>query len=518
MNNNENTKNTATLTVENLCISFGGKEVVKNISFRVEKGKTSALVGESGSGKTVSSLCILKLPNADIKGKITLCGQDILSLSDKELQNVRGTKAAFIFQEPMSSLNPLHKIGKQISEVLKIHKGMSGKQAKERTAELLKATGLSAEKADCYPYQLSGGQRQRAMIAMALAGEPELLIADEPTTALDVTIQAEIINLLIHLQKQFGMSILFISHNLALVNHIADYVYVMKSGEIAEEGTCEQVMNNPQHPYTVKLLNSCPKEREKQKDSVPSLLFKAENIGIKYGNFTAAQDISFTLNKGETLGIIGESGSGKTSLGLSILRLLAKADISGKTFFEEKEITDKSIKPLRRRMQIVFQDPFSSLNPRMSIEQIVCEGLQVHFPDMSKEQRKKELFAILEKTGLGKETADRYPHEFSGGQRQRIALARALILHPDLLILDEPTSALDVTVSAQIVDLLENLQDEMGLSYILITHDMKVIKAMADDIIVMKDGKIVEKGNKNNVLQNPEQPYTKRLISSAFEF
>lgn len=507
-----------TLTVENLYISFGEKKAVKNISFRVEKGKTSALVGESGSGKTISSLCIMKLLNAEVKGKINLCGQDILSLSDKELRKIRGTKAAFIFQEPMSSLNPLHKIGKQIAEVLKIHKNMGKRQAKERTAELLKATGLQPEKADCYPYQLSGGQRQRAMIAMALAGEPELLIADEPTTALDVTIQAEIINLLIHLQKQFGMSILFISHNLALVKNIADYVYVMKNGEIAEEGDCKQLMKKPQHPYTVKLLNSFQQEMVKIEKETPPVLFKAENIGIKYGSFTAAKDISFTLNKGKTLGIIGESGSGKTSVGLGLLRLLEKAKVDGKTFFKQTEINEKNIKPFRRNMQIVFQDPFSSLNPRMSIEQIVCEGLKVSCPDISKEQRRQELLNILEKTGLGKDSAERYPHEFSGGQRQRIALARALILHPELLILDEPTSALDVTVSAQIVKLLQDLQAEMGLSYILITHDMRIIQAMADDIIVMKDGKIVEKGNKNAILKYPQQEYTKRLISSAFEF
>lgn len=519
MTHNERTsKNKIILNVQNLRVSFEDKEIIKGISFQVEKGKTAAIVGESGSGKTISALCILKLLNAKIHGQISLCDYDILSLSDSELCKIRGAKASMIFQEPMSSLNPLHKIGNQISEVLKIHKNMSNHKALERTIELLESTGLTKEAANFYPYQLSGGQRQRAMIAMALAGEPELLIADEPTTALDVTIQAEIIHLLTKLQKELGMSVLFISHNLALVKNIADYVYVMKQGKIVEEGITSDIMQSPRHPYTVKLINSYRDVERTGYSSDTDILFEAKNINIQYGKYTAASDISFSVQQGKTLGIIGESGSGKTSVGMGVLRLLDRAKVSGQTFYHQTEISTDNIKNFRKKIQIVFQDPFSSLNPRMNIEQIICEGLRVHYPDMTKTQRTQALVAILRKMGLDESCSSRYPHEFSGGQRQRIALARALILKPELIILDEPTSALDVTVSSQIIKLLQDLQQEMKLSYIIITHDMRVVKTMADDIIVMKQGAIIEKGTNQKIFNSPEQSYTQHLISSSFEF
>lgn len=505
------------LHIENLHISFGDTKAVKGISFVVEQGKTTALVGESGSGKTVSALSILKLINADITGKIELEGIDMLTASKQTLQQMRGTSAAVIFQEPMTSLNPLHTIGNQVAEVLQIHQNISKKQAYAKSVHLLQEAGLTnaKDRINAYPHQLSGGQRQRVMIAMALAGNPKLLIADEPTTALDVTTQANIISLLIKLQKKFGMAILFISHNLGLVKSIADYVYVMKDGKIVEEGKTKAILTRPENPYTIKLINSYAKGMAKASvRSVPALL-QGKKITVKYGNFKAVDNVSFTVKKGQCLGIIGESGSGKTSLGMAILRLLNKAVVTGEVTYGDNLITAANIKHFRQNMQIVFQDPYSSLNPRMTIEQIVGEGLEIYFPKLPKQDRHEKIAAILGKVGLPQTVLSHYPHEFSGGQRQRIALARAIILNPDFIILDEPTSALDVTVASQIIELLKDLKKEMGLSYMLITHDISVIKAVAEDVMVLKDGKIVEYNTNRNILMYPKNPYTKKLISSA---
>ncbi len=520
------------ISINNLSISFNqNTEVVKNVNIDVVKGKTTAIVGESGSGKTLSALSILNLlPNgANIKtGEIIFNNKNLLNLNNKEIQNIRGNKISTIFQEPMTSLNPLHTINKQIEEIITTHNKLSKKEAVKKTIKLLDEVGLSdiSSRPKIYPYELSGGQRQRAMIAMSIANEPDLLIADEPTTALDVTIQLQILELLQNIQKKMGMSMVFISHDLSVVKKLSDYIYVMKNGKVIEFGTKEKIFNNPKQEYTKELVSdqSNIKHNNNQK-SKPIINIKDLNVWypIKKGLLKktvdyvkAIKNVSFNLNIGETIGIVGESGSGKTSLILAILNLIQS---KGEIIINNKNLSNlskKEILNLRKDIQVVFQDPFSSLSPRMNVEDIISEGLLVHYPNISLEEKRQKLKKILEKVGLEYEnTIEKYPHEFSGGQRQRIAIARALILEPKILILDEPTSALDVTIQNQILSLLNNLQKELDLSYIFISHDMRVIRAVANKIIVLKDGIIVEENYSKNIFVTPKSEYTKKLISSV---
>ena len=523
------------ISVRNLSIGFQNKktktEVVKSISFDIPKGKTVALVGESGCGKTVTALSLLKLlpyPSAFHKtGKIIYNKQNILNSKRVSIEKIRGKNISAIFQEPMTSLNPLHTIEKQINEILIIHNKISKNEASKKTFELLKQVGLEkiANRPKAYPHELSGGQRQRVMIAMSIANKPDLLIADEPTTALDVTVQTQILDLMQKIQKEMNMSILFISHDLSLVKKIADYVCIMKDGVIVEKGLKKLIFSKPKHKYTQTLISSKIKKRKIHLNKKNTIL-KVKNLKVwfpikkgilrKTVNFVKAVDsISFDLKKKETLGVVGESGSGKTSLVLSILKLI---NANGDILFDKKNlknIHNTTMKNLRKEMQIVFQDPFSSLSPRMTIEEIVSEGLDIHEKNLSKKLRKNKIIQILNEVGLNYDDIhNRFPHEFSGGQRQRISIARALILNPKLLILDEPTSALDVTIQNQILELLNNLQEKFNLSYIFISHDMKVIKAMADNIIVLKNGKIIEKGKNKDIFKKPKQKYTKQLLSS----
>ena len=520
------------VSINNLSINFNkNTEVVKNINIDIMKGKTTAIVGESGSGKTLSALSILKLlPNgAEIKtGEIIFNKQNLLHLNKKEIQNIRGNKISTIFQEPMTSLNPLHTINKQIEEIILTHNSLSKKEAKNKTIKLLNEVGLSniSERPKIYPYELSGGQRQRAMIAMSIANHPELLIADEPTTALDVTIQLQILDLLQSIQKKMGMSLIFISHDLSVVKKLSDYIYVMKNGKIIEFGTKDKIFNNPKHEYTKELVSTQNKVKESKNNKSKSII-NIKNLDVWYpikkgflkrtiDYVKAIRNVSFDLNIGETIGIVGESGSGKTSLILAILNLIqSKGDIiiNNKNL---NNLSKKEILDLRKDIQVVFQDPFSSLSPRMNIEDIILEGLMVHHPNINFEEKKHKLKNILQKVGLDYEnTIEKYPHEFSGGQRQRIAIARALILEPKILILDEPTSALDVTIQNQIISLLNKLQNELSLSYIFISHDMRVIRAIANKIIVLKEGLIVEENLSKNIFNSPKSEYTKKLISSV---
>ncbi len=520
------------ISINNLSIVFNKyAEVVKNVNIDVVKGKTTAIVGESGSGKTLSALSILKLlPNgANIKtGEIKYNNKNLLNLSQKEIQNIRGNKISTIFQEPMTSLNPLHTINKQIEEIITTHNTISKKEAKKRTIKLLNEVGLNdiSSRPQIYPYELSGGQRQRAMIAMSIANEPDLLIADEPTTALDVTIQLQILELLQNIQRKMGMSLIFISHDLSVVKKLSDYIYVMKDGKIIEFGTSAKIFNNPKDKYTKQLVSTQNNIKEINSSKSKSIInIKNLNVWypIKKGLFKrtvdyvkAINDVSFNLYVGETIGIVGESGSGKTSLILAILNLIKS---KGEIIINNKNLnhlSKKEILDLRKDIQVVFQDPFSSLSPRMNIEDIISEGLMVHNPAISLEEKKQKLKNILEKVGLEYEnTIEKYPHEFSGGQRQRIAIARALILEPKILILDEPTSALDVTIQNQILSLLNSLQKELDLSYIFISHDMRVIRTVANKIIVLKDGIIVEENNSRDIFISPKSEYTNKLISSV---
>jgi len=524
------------LSVKNLSIDFNVAgnvhHAVKNISFDIERGKTFALVGESGSGKSITALSILKLlpyPMASHPtGQILWHDQDLVKRSEAQMRAIRGNQIAMIFQEPMTALNPLHTIEQQISEVLFLHKRMTKVQAKERVRELLRLVELERlqDRLDAYPHQLSGGQRQRVMIAMALANEPELLIADEPTTALDVTVQAEILALLKKLQAQMDMSLLLISHDLGVVKHMAHSIGVMRKGELVEIGPVEQVIANPQHEYTKKLLASKPSGTPQPISANAPELLHAENINVIFGqkqglfNFAkrsdvhAVRDVSLTLKKGESLGIVGESGSGKTTLGLALLRLQKS---TGRIVYQGRDINSLSsaaMRPLRKNMQIVFQDPFSSLSPRMSIGEIIAEGLTVHEPNLTTAEKDTRVIEALKTVDLDPETRYRFPHEFSGGQRQRVSLARALILKPELLVLDEPTSALDVSVQAQIVALLRELQEKTGISYLFISHDLRVVRAMAHRVLVMKDGQVVEFKETEALFQAPETAYTKRLMAA----
>jgi len=524
---------TAVLSVENLRVSFRqeGREAlaVKGVSFTVAKGETVALVGESGSGKSVTALSTVSLlgANARVEGSVKYLGREMVGADEPTLRDVRGNDISFIFQEPMTSLNPLHSIEKQISESLALHQGLTGPEARARIVELLTQVGISnpeSRLADL-PHQLSGGQRQRVMIAMALANGPELLVADEPTTALDVTIQAQILDLLADLKRDLGMSLLFISHDLGVVRRIADKVCVMQGGEIVEQGPAEQIFANPQHPYTKKLLAAEPKGRADPVPDGAETLLSTEALRIWFpvkrgllrrtvGHVKAVNAATLSVRAGETLGIVGESGSGKTTLALALMRLI---ESEGPITFDGQDISRwqaKQLRPLRRDMQIVFQDPFGSLSPRMTIEQIIAEGLTVH--GLQPGRNRREMVAeVMEEVGLDPAAMSRYPHEFSGGQRQRIAIARAMILRPRVVVLDEPTSALDMTVQVQIVDLLRDLQRRHGLAYLFISHDLRVVRALSHKIMVMKEGEVVEAGPAAEVFAHPATDYTRTLIAAA---
>lgn len=526
------------LQIKDFSVAFtqGGKTTiaVDRISLDINAGETVALVGESGSGKSVTALSVLKLlsyPAASHPtGEILFDGMDILKTSESELRAIRGNDITMIFQEPMTSLNPLHTIERQISEVLKLHKGMNDADAKARTIELLLQVGIRdpEKRLSAYPHQMSGGQRQRVMIAMALANEPKLLIADEPTTALDVTVQAQILKLLKTLQKTHNLALLFITHDLGIVRKIADRTCVMSKGKIVEHGKTSTIFSKPKHAYTKHLLSAEPKGTPPKSDASKPIILEAKDMRvwfpIKQGflrktvDYVKAVDgIDITLREGQTIGVVGESGSGKTTLGMALTRLISS---QGKIVFLGKDIDTYSfrkMRELRDRMQVVFQDPYGSLSPRMSVAEIVEEGLKIHEPSLSAEDRDKRVSDALTETGLDAETRHRYPHEFSGGQRQRIAIARAIVLEPKFIMLDEPTSALDMSVQAQVVDLLRDLQKRRGLSYMFISHDLKVVRALANEVIVMKLGKVVEQGSAKQIFEAPKTAYTKALMAAAFD-
>ena len=525
------------LSVRNLSVAFhqGGatSTAVDGISFDIMKGEVLALVGESGSGKSVSANSILKLlpyPSASHpSGEILFKGKDLLKASDNQLRAVRGNDITMIFQEPMTSLNPLHTIEKQIGEILALHARLSGEKARTRVLELLNQVGIREpeKRLKAYPHELSGGQRQRVMIAMALANRPELLIADEPTTALDVTVQAQILELLRELKGQHGMSMLFITHDLGIVRKFADRVCVMTKGKIVETGTVEEVFTHPQHDYTRHLLASEPRGEPPATDASKPVVMEGSDIRvwfpIKSGlmrkvvdHVKAVDGIDLRLRAGQTLGVVGESGSGKTTLGLALTRLISS---KGRISFVGKDIAAYSfreMRPLRNQLQVVFQDPYGSLSPRMSVGDIVAEGLKVHDRDLSADERDQRVAEALEEVGLDPLTRWRFPHEFSGGQRQRIAIARAMVLKPRFVMLDEPTSALDMSVQAQVVDLLRELQRRHDLAYLFISHDLKVVKALANDLIVMRFGKVVEQGASADIFRAPREDYTKALLAAAF--
>ncbi|WP_412064408.1 ABC transporter ATP-binding protein [Rhizobium sp. SYY.PMSO] len=528
---------TPLLSVRNLSVAFhqGGKTstAVDGVSFDIRKGEVLALVGESGSGKSVSANSILKLlpyPAASHpSGEILFKGKDLLKASDNELRAVRGNDITMIFQEPMTSLNPLHSIEKQISEILALHQGMTGHAARTRTLELLNQVGIREpeKRLKAYPHELSGGQRQRVMIAMALANRPELLIADEPTTALDVTVQAQILELLRELKGAHGMSMLFITHDLGIVRKFADRVCVMTKGRIVETGTVEEVFTRPQHEYTRHLLAAEPRGEPPASDTGKPVVMEGSDIRvwfpIKAGfmrkvvdHVKAVDGIDLKLRAGQTLGVVGESGSGKTTLGLALARLISSR---GRIAFVGKDIAGYSfreMRPLRNQLQVVFQDPYGSLSPRMSVGEIIAEGLKVHERSLSAEERDQRVCWALDEVGLDPSTRWRFPHEFSGGQRQRIAIARAMVLKPRFVMLDEPTSALDMSVQAQVVDLLRDLQKKHDLAYLFISHDLKVVKALANELIVMRFGKVVEQGTSADIFRTPKEDYTKALLAAAF--
>ena len=524
---------TALLDVQNLNVGFrqdgAFTQAVRGVSFTVDRGEVVALVGESGSGKSVSALSTVSLlgDSAEVTGSVKYDGQELIGADERLLRQVRGNDISFIFQEPMSSLNPLHTIEKQLAESLALHQGIIGSQARGRVLELLEKVGIrdAESRLGSYPHQLSGGQRQRVMIAMALANKPDILIADEPTTALDVTIQAQILDLLKDLKDAEGMGLLFITHDLGIVRRIADRVFVMQQGEVVESGPTAELFANPQHPYTIKLLSA---EASGQPLPVPEdapVVVATDKLKIWFpihggllrrtvGHVKAVNASSLSVRAGETLGIVGESGSGKTTMALAIMRLIAS---EGGITYNGQDIrswSTKQLRHLRKDMQIVFQDPYGSLSPRMTCAQIISEGLTIHKIDPERDQR--DLVAeVMTETGLDPDTMDRYPHEFSGGQRQRIAIARAMVLRPKLLVLDEPTSALDMTVQVQIVELLRDLQQKYGLAYLFISHDLKVIRAMSHSVIVMKQGDVVEQGTATDLFENPQTEYTRQLLQAT---
>ena len=524
----------ALLEVKDLSVAFGDKTVVDRVSFTLSKGETLALVGESGSGKSVTALSILKLlqypPASHPTGEVIFKGKDLLKATDARLREVRGRAISMIFQEPMTSLNPLHTVEKQIGEALLVHQGLTGSAANKMIVALLEKVGIRdpASRLKDYPHQLSGGQRQRVMIAMALANRPDILIADEPTTALDVTVQAQILKLLKDLQAEFGMALLLITHDLSIVRRMADKVCVMQLGQIVEQGAAANVFANPQHIYTKMLLAAEPKGLPPQTNAASPVIVQVENLKVWYpikrgffkrtiGYIKAVDGLDLTLRQGETLAVVGESGSGKTTTGLAILRLISSR---GAISFNGQRIDilrEKMLRPLRKDMQVVFQDPYGSLSPRMSVSQIVGEGLEIQNPSMSKTVREARVAEALQEVGLDPANMNRYPHEFSGGQRQRIAIARALALSPKFIVLDEPTSALDMSVQAQVVELLRRLQDKHGLAYLFISHDLKVVKALANEVIVMHNGKVEERGPAAEIFARPQSSYTKALLTAAFE-
>jgi microcin C transport system ATP-binding protein len=525
------------LSVRDLSVAFrqGDRQLlaVDRISFELKKGETVALVGESGSGKSVTALSVMKLlpyPAASHpSGTVHFKGQELLGLPEREIRHVRGNDITIIFQEPMTSLNPLHTIEKQIGEILLLHSGITGEQARARILELLGLCGIAdpESRLASYPHQLSGGQRQRVMIAMALANEPDLLIADEPTTALDVTVQAQILKLLKELQTRLGMAMLFITHDLGIVRKIADVVCVMKDGKIVETGPVADVFERPQHPYTRDLLAAEPKPDPAPLQPGAPVVLATKDLKVWFpikrgvmrkvvGHIKAVDGVSIAVRKGETLGIVGESGSGKTTLGLAILRLISS---EGPIVFMGQQLQGlrfKEMRPVRHDMQIVFQDPYGSLSPRMSVSDIIEEGLWVHQPELSASEREARVIAALNDVGLDPETRFRYPHEFSGGQRQRIAVARAIVLEPTFVVLDEPTSALDMLIQSQIVDLLRDLQKRHNLTYLFISHDLRVVAALASRLIVMRNGKVVEEGAAVEIFRRPKSDYTRALFEAAF--
>ncbi len=521
---------TPLLSVRDLTVSFGAFEAVRDVSFDIAPGETLALVGESGSGKSVTALSALRLlpPNAHLDGSIRFEGQDLVGADDATLRSVRGNRIGMIFQEPMSSLNPVHTIGRQIGEALAIHQGLRRNAARARTLDLLDAVGIPnpASRLDDYPHQLSGGQRQRVMIAMAIANDPKLLIADEPTTALDVTVQAQILDLLKSLQRQHGMAMLFITHDLSIVRRIADRVSVMTGGNIVESGHVQSVFDAPQHDYTRHLLAAAPRGEPQAPQADAPTILQASGLKVWFpvkrgllrrtvGHIRAVDGVDLSIRRGETLGIVGESGSGKSSLGYALLRLIPS---QGRIVLLGNDVQSRSwraLRPLRRHMQIVFQDPFGSLSPRMSVGQIVEEGLGVHMPRLSPAERAEKVAAALREVGLDPAMTSRYPHEFSGGQRQRIAIARALVLEPDFLVLDEPTSALDVSIQSQVIDLLRAVQARRQLSYLFISHDLRVVRALAHRLVVMRNGQVVEEGLAADIFANPQHPYTRELLAAA---
>ena len=524
---------TALLDVKDLQVSFrqDGQLIpaVRGVSFAVNRGETVALVGESGSGKSVSALSTVSLlgDSARVSGSVTYDGQEMIGADDTLLRKVRGNDISFIFQEPMTSLNPLHTIEKQLAESLALHQGLQGAEARARVLSLLEQVGINdaESRMGAYPHQLSGGQRQRVMIAMALANKPDILIADEPTTALDVTIQAQILDLLKDLKDEMGMGLLFITHDLGIVRRIADRVFVMQKGVVVEEGPTAEIFDNPQHPYTQNLLGAEPTGAPAPVAQDAPEVLRTDNLKVWFpiqkgllrrtvGHVKAVNDASLSVRAGETLGIVGESGSGKTTLALAIMRLIGS---DGEVTFRGEDLrkwSTRQLRKLRADMQIVFQDPFGSLSPRMTCFQIISEGLAIHKVDKGRDRR-EVVAEVMQEVGLDPATMDRYPHEFSGGQRQRIAIARAMVLRPKLLVLDEPTSALDMTVQVQIVDLLRRLQVKYGLAYLFISHDLKVVRAMSHKVMVMKRGDVVEYGDVDALYDNPQTEYTRTLLQAA---
>jgi peptide/nickel transport system ATP-binding protein len=529
--------------VKDLNISFatldGQVDALRNINYQIRQGQMVALVGESGSGKSVSARTFMGLTaeNAIIgdSSEVRFNQRDVSKLKPKELRNLRGNEISMIFQEPMTSLNPLYTLGEQITEAILVHQKMSGAEAKARTIELFELVQIPqpAERFDQYPHQLSGGQRQRVMIAMALANDPELLIADEPTTALDVTVQAKILQLIKELQLQKQMSVLLITHDLTIVRQFADYIYVMKQGEVVEHNTTTEIFDAPQHPYTQMLINSEPKGRHTPLDIDSPEVLRADKMRVEFSlgkksffsrkppkSLLAVDDISISLKRGETLGIVGESGSGKTTLAMAIFQLLNEGKTSGEVTWEGRRIDNMKadeLRTLRQELQVVFQDPFASLNPRLSVEQILAEGLIVNKVCANADERRAKCEQALEDAGLPKDILNRYPHEFSGGQRQRIAIARALVLDPKVILLDEPTSALDLTIQNKIVELLKELQQKRGISYLFISHDLRVVRALCHRVLVMRHGEEIEQGPTSEVLEQSEHSYTQKLLKAAFE-
>jgi microcin C transport system ATP-binding protein len=528
----------ALLEVRNLGVTFAGEDgevvAVRGASFTIERGQTLALVGESGSGKSVTALSIVQLlpyPRArHPSGSIRFQGHELLGAPEAALREVRGDRIAMIFQEPMTSLNPLHTVEKQVNETLRVHRGLSRAAARARTLELLRLAGLPAaeRRLDAYPHQLSGGERQRVMIAMALANEPDLLIADEPTTALDVTIQAQILALLRELQAKLGLALLLITHDLAIVRKMAERVCVMRAGEIVEAGPTHEVFERPRHEYTRHLLAAEPRAMPRAPRADAPAVVEAEDVRVWFpvrrgllrrvaDHVKAVDGVSLTVREGQTVGVVGESGSGKTTLGLALLRLVACQGHVRFAGHDLQALPARELRPLRRQMQMVFQDPFGALSPRMSAAQIVGEGLGVHGIGATAAERRHLVDGALAEVGLEPGLRDRYPHEFSGGQRQRLSIARALVLKPRLIVLDEPTSALDVSVQAQIVDLLRDLQARHRLAYLFISHDLRVVRAVSDEIIVMREGRVVERAPAERLFTAPAEPYTRALLAAAFE-